>query len=187
MNAEDLGHDGRAARQPARAGFLETLDASVPALCRYAGILRDDQHEADSLVHACLSTALDRRLARRDDADPRVWLFAIMHNLAMSRSRGGGVCGLFSRFGKSADGWRQGLGEPVDSIGALMRLPLEQRSVMFLVSIEELSYAAVAAVHGIPVDAVIPLLADARDRLRQIIGGGAPGTPREATWRRQSG
>lgn len=191
MNAGDPEHDAHATlaagRQPGMAGFLETLDALVPSLRRYVAIVRDDQRDADGLVQACLAAALDRLQGRRDDADPRVWLFAIVHNLAMSRARRGGVRRLFSLFGTNAGGdptavgRRQGLGEPAGPIRALMRLPLEQRSVMFLVSVEELSYAAVAEVHGIPVATVISLLADGRDRLRQIVGDGAPETPRRAT------
>jgi RNA polymerase sigma-70 factor (ECF subfamily) len=191
MNAGDFEPDTSATfaagRQPGTAGLLETLDASVPALRRYAAVLRDDQHNADGLVHACLAAALDRLHARRDDADPRVWLFGIMHNVAMSRSRRGGVRRLLASFRTNADAdptavdRRQDLGEPVPVIRALMRLPLKQRSVMFLVSVEELSYAAVAEVHGIPAATVISLLADGRDRLREIVGDGAPVTPRRTT------
>ena len=191
MNAGDPEHDAHATlaagRQPGTAGFLETLDALVPSLRRYAAIVRDDQRDADGLVHACLAAALDQLHARRDDADPRVWLFAILRDLAMSRSRRSGLRRLFRPFSTTTDagrttiGRRPDLGEPAGLVRALMRLPLEQRSVMFLVSVEELSYAAVAEVHGVAVDRVISLLADGRDGLRQMVGDGAPETPRRAT------
>jgi RNA polymerase sigma-70 factor (ECF subfamily) len=72
-------------------------------------------------------------------------------------------------------------GDPTTSTaltGALGQLPLEQRSVIFLISVEDLSYAAVAEVMGMPIAAVMSLLAAGRERLRQSMGGsGTSGSP----------
>ena len=52
----------------------------------------------------------------------------------------------------------------------LALLPEEQRSVILLVSVEDLSYAQAAEVLGIPVGTVMSRLARGRDRLRQHTG-----------------
>ena len=50
---------------------------------------------------------------------------------------------------------------------ALDRLPDEQRSVVLLVSVDDLSYAEVASVLGVPIGTVMSRLARGRERLRQ--------------------
>jgi RNA polymerase sigma-70 factor (ECF subfamily) len=47
-------------------------------------------------------------------------------------------------------------------------LPVEQRSVVLLVTVEDLSYAEAASVLGIPVGTVMSRLARGRERLRQM-------------------
>ena len=50
-------------------------------------MLRDRQ-EVDDLVQECLMRALDRLHTLRNGTEMRPWLFAIMHNLYVSRFRG---------------------------------------------------------------------------------------------------
>jgi len=50
-------------------------------------------------------------------------------------------------------------------------LPEEQRSVLLLVSVEDLSYAEVAGILGIPIGTVMSRLSRARERLRQSVDG----------------
>ena len=69
------------------AGVMGSMEACVPALRRYARSLLRDRQEVDDLVHDCLVRALDQLHTRRDDGDLRAWLFAIMHNLFVSRAR----------------------------------------------------------------------------------------------------
>jgi len=57
-----------------------------------------------------------------------------------------------------------------DMLRALERLPEEQRSVVLLVSVEDLSYAEAAAVLGIPIGTVMSRLARGRERLREYTG-----------------
>ena len=49
----------------------------------------------------------------------------------------------------------------------LDRLPEEQRSVVLLISVEDLSYAETAAVLGVPIGTVMSRLARGRERLRE--------------------
>jgi RNA polymerase sigma-70 factor (ECF subfamily) len=53
-------------------------------------------------------------------------------------------------------------------------LPEEQRSVLFLVSVEDLTHRAVAQVVDVPLGTVMSHLARGRERLQQIMGSGAP-------------
>ena len=59
----------------------------------------------------------------------------------------------------------------------LQRLPPEQREVLLLVSVEELSYQEVAAVTGVPVGTVMSRLSRARARLRDEMA--SPGQVRD--------
>jgi RNA polymerase sigma factor (sigma-70 family) len=69
------------------SGVLTQIEACIPALRRYAAALLRNREDADDLVHDCLVRALDKLDTRRDDAEVRPWLFAIMHNLFISQLR----------------------------------------------------------------------------------------------------
>ncbi|MGN5477162.1 sigma factor-like helix-turn-helix DNA-binding protein [Cupriavidus basilensis] len=58
-------------------------------------------------------------------------------------------------------------------MSALDTLPAEQRSVLLLVSVEDMSYADAARVLEIPIGTVMSRLSRARDRLLKIMDGGA--------------
>jgi RNA polymerase sigma-70 factor (ECF subfamily) len=60
---------------------------------------------------------------------------------------------------------------------ALATLPEEQRAVLLLVAVEEMSYADIAAALGIPVGTVMSRLSRGRERLRQAMEGRAAGAP----------
>ena len=158
-------------------GVLSHMEARIPALRRYATALLRNREEADDLVHDCLVRALDKLHTRRDDADVRAWLFAIMHNLFISQLR--------RQKSRPA-------GEPIDEsheatlalrpdqeaslhfrdlVDALNRLPVEQRSVLLLVAVEDLSYAEAASVLGVPIGTVMSRLARGREKLRQMTQG----------------
>ena len=158
-------------------GVLSHMEACIPALRRYATALLRNREEADDLVHDCLVRALDKLHTRRDDADVRAWLFAIMHNLFISQLR--------RQKSRPA-------GEPIDEsheatlalrpdqeaslhfrdlVDALNRLPVEQRSVLLLVAVEDLSYAEAASVLGVPIGTVMSRLARGREKLRQMTQG----------------
>jgi RNA polymerase sigma-70 factor (ECF subfamily) len=66
---------------------LTKIEDCIPALRRYALAVLPDRQDADDLVHDCLVRGLDKLHTRRDDGDIRAWLFAIMHNLYVTRWR----------------------------------------------------------------------------------------------------
>jgi RNA polymerase sigma-70 factor (ECF subfamily) len=57
----------------------------------------------------------------------------------------------------------------------LRQLPDEQREVLLLVALEDLSYAEVAGMLGIPVGTVMSRLARGRERLRRLMEERPPG------------
>ena len=169
------------------SGVLSRIEACIPALRRYAFALLRSQQDADDLVQDTLLRALEKLHTRRDEAEVRPWLFAILHNsfvsqIAGERSGWGRRCWtrrrrpLWSRNGGQEDNLRCR-----DLLRALKCLPLEQRTVVLLVSVEDLSYAEVARVLGIPIGTVMSRLFRARERLREMTEGQATRNDGEAT------
>ena len=64
-----------------------------------------------------------------------------------------------------------------DVLSKLARLPEDQRAVLLLVAVEDLSYADTAKVLNIPVGTVMSRLSRARERLQQEIEGTVDNTP----------
>jgi RNA polymerase sigma-70 factor, ECF subfamily len=58
-----------------------------------------------------------------------------------------------------------------DIDSALSRLPLEQRQVLLLVTLERMSYDETARALGIPIGTVMSRLSRARERLRLLLTG----------------
>ena len=159
---------------------LARIEACIPALRRYAAALLRDRQDADDLVHECLVRALDKLHTRREDADVRAWLFAIMHNLFISQLRRRKARAAANRRDEthkidlairpdqeSSLQWR-------DLLRALNRLPEEQRIVILLVSVEDLNYAEAAQVLGVPIGTVMSRLSRGRERLRQMLEEAPP-------------
>ena len=61
-----------------------------------------------------------------------------------------------------------------DMQSAIAALPTEQREVILLIALEQLSYAEVARVLGIPMGTVMSRLFRARERLRAQLAGVPP-------------
>jgi RNA polymerase sigma factor (sigma-70 family) len=154
-------------------GIVGVMEACIPALRRYAGTLLRDRQEVDDLVHDCLVRALDRLHTRRSDAEMRPWLFAIMHNIYVSRLRQKRTRGEVEPLDSVAEsvvgvGARQEEHVQTREVMAeVQRLPSDLRSVLLLVTVEDLTYAQVAEVLGIPIGTVMSRLSRARERIRR--------------------
>ncbi|SEF09824.1 RNA polymerase sigma-70 factor, ECF subfamily [Rhizobiales bacterium GAS191] len=154
------------------AALLEPL---IPPLRRYARALLRDRDAADDLVQDCLERTISRWHLRRPDGDARSWVFTILHNLAVNRLRRGARRGAqlnidtvneatLARAPTQEDGLRHR--ELLHALGAL---PDEQRAVLLLVGVEDLSYAEAAQVLDVPIGTVMSRLARARDRLLKVM------------------
>jgi RNA polymerase sigma-70 factor (ECF subfamily) len=149
------------------------MEACIPALRRYAGTLLRDRQEVDDLVHDCLVRALDRLHTRRNDAEMRPWLFAIMHNLYVSRVRQKRTRGAAEPLDGVAEATLGVHARQEDHVqtrevmAAVDRLPEDLRSVLLLVTVEDLTYAEVAHVLDIPIGTVMSRLSRARERIRR--------------------
>ncbi|MBO1075846.1 RNA polymerase sigma factor (plasmid) [Roseomonas marmotae] len=167
------------------------LEPLIPSLRRYARAMLRDSSAADDLVQDGLERAITRWHQRRADGDARSWLFAIVHNLAINRLRQSARRGPHLPLDSAEESGptqpprqEEGLRQR-DLMRALETLPEEQRSVVLLVSVEDLSYAEVAHVLGVPVGTVMSRLSRGRERLRLAVDGGvASGPAGEARLRR---
>lgn len=147
----------------------DDLIAHIPRLRRYARALTGDGSRADDLVQDSLERALSR-FTLWPPRDLRPWLFSIMHNLFVNQVRRPNPIeyredpGEYDGRAQSMDGL-----ELRDLDAALQRLPQEQREVLLLVALEELSYAEAARVLGVPQGTVMSRLSRGRDRLRSLL------------------
>jgi RNA polymerase sigma-70 factor (ECF subfamily) len=148
--------------------------AEIPRLRRYARAMLGDRAIADDLVQDTLERAWSRLYQWRPGSDLRAWLFSIMHNLRIDQLRRSALptqsideddFELTTR-ATQTDGL-----ELKDIESALSHLPDEQREVLLLIALEEMSYEEIAATLGIPIGTVMSRLSRGRERLRSIMNG----------------
>jgi RNA polymerase sigma-70 factor (ECF subfamily) len=145
--------------------------ACIPGLRRYARGLVSDRDRADDLVQDTLERAWSRFSMWQRRGDIRAWMFGILHNHFVDRLR--------AQRSRPEEGAGDDLPEvpqrPMQTDGLELRdldrllqaLPPEQREVLLLVGVEELSYREVALAVGVPIGTVMSRLSRARARLRE--------------------
>lgn len=169
----------RAVARPgaAAASMDHPIVREIPRLRRYARALVGSRADADDLVQDTLERAHARWHLWRRGAGVRPWLFAIMHNLFVDRSRLArsrvALAPLDGAGEPASPGGQEAASARLDLEAALARLSPPQREVLLLVTLEELSYADAARVLDIPLGTVMSRLASARARLRELAGDGA--------------
>lgn len=156
----------------------EQMVACIPNLRRYALGLTGNREAADDLVQDTMERAWTRLALWQRRGDLRAWLFSILHNLFVDRIRAA----------------RRALVDPMDDEElavpvranqgdmleirdldkALLKLPVEQREVLLLVAVEQMSYEQVSAALGIPAGTVMSRLSRGRERLRSLLEGREP-------------
>ncbi|MFT4069687.1 sigma-70 family RNA polymerase sigma factor [Paraburkholderia sp.] len=159
--------------------FEAEVIAWLPQLRRYARALTGDHAWADDLVQDTAERALARWSAFRPNSNLRAWLLTILRHLYIDQLRGRREIAVDD---ESAP-WRN-LEAPrgeVDGLvlrdvqRALYCLPLEQREVLLLVCVEELSYQEASSALGVPIGTVMSRLSRAREHMRALLAEG----PRE--------
>lgn len=151
------------------------IEAQIPALRRYAYALTRDTETADDLVQDCLERALSRWRLHRAGGDLRAWLFAILRNLFIDRyrvARRRGEPAQLDEISTALPPMQEAMLGVGDILAALDRLPEEQRSLLLLVGVEDLSYEEAAKVLGVPIGTIMSRLSRARERLRKTLETG---------------
>jgi RNA polymerase sigma-70 factor (ECF subfamily) len=149
----------------------------LPRLRRYARAMVGNRAAADDLVQDTLERAWSRLAQWQVGSDLRAWLFGIMHNLRVDQLRRPGLTTQpmgEEEFEVPIRATQTDHLELSDLELALARLPEEQRAVLLLVALEEMSYEEVARTLEIPLGTVMSRLSRGRERLRLILDGGQP-------------
>ncbi|MDP9991425.1 RNA polymerase sigma-70 factor (ECF subfamily) [Variovorax boronicumulans] len=151
----------------------------IPSLRRYARALTGNTWAADDLVQDTLERACSKWRLWVVGSDLRAWLFTVMHNIFASQVRRTppphAVVPLDDATHELHGGVDPGRdpGTGLDLQRCLLQLPEEQRAVLLLVTLEDMSYAEVAKVLGIPAGTVMSRLSRARVRLQELLDGAA--------------
>ncbi|MBI4190648.1 MAG: sigma-70 family RNA polymerase sigma factor [Betaproteobacteria bacterium] len=147
----------------------------IPRLRRYARALTGEHAAADDLVQDTLERALSKFHLWRPGSNMRAWVFTIMHNVYVNQLRA-----RIARPERESDDAAfevQVRADQDDALEirdlhqALRQLPDEQREVLLLVGLEQLTYGETAKVLGIPIGTVMSRLARGRERLRAALAG----------------
>lgn len=157
--------------------FADRLVAFLPNMRRFSIALTGSADIADDLVQA----ACERALAHQDSFDPQTrfdaWIFRILRNLWIDQIRRNRTAGAKEDIEDHVDsGALSALPDALPRIElkevgtAMQELSDDQREVLVLVCIEDLSYRDTAEVLGIPIGTVMSRLARARRNLAAAFG-----------------
>jgi RNA polymerase sigma factor (sigma-70 family) len=153
------------------------IEPHIPGLRRYARALLRDRDAADDLVQSTLERAISRWRFRRAGGDVRAWLYAIERNLfldmrrsAVSRGAHVDLDSIDAMPGADAGPERTLIAR--DALARLDALPEEQRSLLLLIGVEDLSYEEAARVLDVPVGTIMSRLSRARESLRRSVETG---------------
>src|SRR4051794_2442321 len=147
----------------------------IPRLRRYARALVGDRATADDLVQDTLERAWAKLHLYRRGTDLRAWLFTVMHNVHANKVRAARPNDPFDEETPEL-ALRASQGDSLmvrDLDRSIALLPSEQRSVLLLVALEDMSYEEVAHTLGIPMGTVMSRLSRAREKLRTMMQGQA--------------
>lgn len=153
------------------AKFEKSVEATIPALRRYARALTQDSEIADDLVHNTLLQAI-RSKHRFHGGVVLVWLYAILTDLNSDRLR---LLARQPKFSPSRSDFSSDVTEPdaggSDIESALSALVDDQRTALLLVVLEGLTYREVAEVQGVSTSIVTSRLAAARGAIKNGLEG----------------
>ena len=146
----------------------------VPRLRRYARALAGNRDDADDLVQDTLERAWAKASLWRGVIDMRAWLFSIMHNLHVDGVRRPKLHTVTMDDDTPEVPVAPTQGDRLavlDLQAALDQLPVEQKEIVLLVTLEDMAYADVAQALGIPIGTVMSRLSRGRERLRALMEG----------------
>lgn len=161
----------------------DQLIAFLPNMRRFALSLSRAPDIADDLVQQACERALANAASFEPGTRFDAWIFRIIRNLWIDRTRRQKTAGpsedvyerqdLVGEDGQQVVDARQALTSVKEALDAM---PEEQRAIVMLVCVDDLSYRDAAEVLGVPVGTVMSRLARARKRLAEMTGiNPAPG------------
>ena len=163
--------------QPVESFASRTMQY-IPRLRRYARALTGDISAADDLVQDALERALLKQSLWREGTDLRAWLFTVMHNIFINQVRSAAANRLVPIDDVAADAFvdtsplqASDRLEIRDLDAALQALPEEQRAVVLLIGLEQMTYEEAARVLEVPIGTVMSRLSRGRERLRRLLQG----------------
>ena len=146
----------------------------IPNLRRYARALVGDRDGADDLVQDTLERAV-RKFHLWRPGDLRAWLFSIMHNVFVNQLKA-------RKIAPEVEIDENMLAAPIPTVTSvdvidmersLLALAPEQREVVLLIALEDMTYADVSRALGIPIGTVMSRLSRGREKLRRMMNGEA--------------
>jgi len=149
----------------------------IPNLRRYARALVGDREGADDLVQDTLERAV-RKFHLWRPGDLRAWLFSIMHNVFVNQLKARKIA-----YEVEID---DSIAAPISSVTstdlmdldrALTAISPDQREVVLLIALEDMTYAEVGRALGIPIGTVMSRLSRGREKLRRLMEGEATRGP----------
>jgi len=158
--------------------FFEQITDHVPALRRYARVLRRQPDQAEDLEQDCIERALAKAHLYQPDTNLRAWLFTIMRNIAVTQVR------------RAAFQQRAALyfgARTLDTVAASQDLVVElhecialtkhlsafERRVVRHLCLDDLTYGETAQRLGKPIGTIKSRLSRARQTLRNAVAGPA--------------
>jgi RNA polymerase sigma factor (sigma-70 family) len=151
------------------------LTSHLPSLRRYARALTGNTWAADDLVQDTLERACSKWRLWAPGSDLRAWLFTLMHNLYLNQQRPQAnaphAVADVDDMHNELHAAPAGTDTRIDLQRCLLLLPVDQRAVLLLVTLEDMAYEDVARVLGIPIGTVMSRLSRARARLRELMDG----------------
>lgn len=162
--------------------FRADLKALIPRLRRFGHAITGSRDAGDDLLQDALEKALNREAQFEPGTRLDSWMFRIMQTTWIDHTR--------------ASKRRQRLSEPLDDHmqfpgtngvrdfaarvelgqvrGAMGRLHEDERAVLALVSLEDMTYREAAETLGIPIGTVMSRIARARANLLRLLAGPDP-------------
>lgn len=154
--------------------FETKLIEYIPNLRRYAIALTSTSAcHADDLVQDTLERALIKHTLWMRNTNLRAWLFTIMHNLFINQVSKSSLY-VFEDI-QEHESIESTVNDPAQDYFAVQlkmhmeNLPIKQKEVMLLVSLEGFSYEEVAKILDIPMGTVMSRLHRSREKLRQTL------------------
>ena len=159
-------------RQPS---FESELVALLPRLRRFAFSLSRSPADADDLAQATIERALRSRDQWQAGTRLDSWLYRIARNLWIDTGRSRSRKEKFEAPPEAADGIGEdgGIEASVElsrMMGAMQKLPDEQREVVSLILIEGFGYREAAELLDVPIGTVSSRLVRGRNALLELVG-----------------